>query len=530
MRFPASPAWSVLRVVGRHLLPLLAFLASLLLLWTAQVLRLEEGRDLFPWPLLALCAILAIDAGMGFGYDRGFARGRRWLHARGRDRWARLLWLVPAAVRAAAWILAFWMLVEDPARVGDPNDFRSWQGQARLAWYWVLLVAWMRPALTALAGVAWLALYEAVVVRWRGFRGVVFLGVGPLLVWVLIGAWYHQWGVRQDPRDVASQPGVRLLFDAQALPEEGQRRPWLYSRDLLVDEEAGQAFISFGATLGRTREDDRNLWRIDLATSDFRSLPSSQVRVMAMDPDGPYLYAFPWFRHEILKIDRRTFEVARRIDFSAKFPFYTTQPTDVVVRPPFAYVSMCYLPLVLRLDLREDRVTDVLDLREDGLLETGSLCCHFADAPDRGTVFFTASRQSRNVIGTIDLDRFRVASSATLPVNARWVVRAGLPDRRTVFAIDDYDGRVFELDEDRLAPRWVCDLSPRSMLAEDPVSHRLLQIDPFHGTLTFRDFDCNELRTVFVGGKPGGIHAGQAGIYVTSAAGLVLVERPAAVP
>lgn len=529
MATPASPARKTLRAIGLRLVPLVAFALSLAVLRLAQELRLVHGWPFLPLTPAAFALVLLGDLALARWFDRRHPRLPPSALRIPRLA-AQVLALAPVVGRAMVWAAAFWFLVEDPARIGDPLAFRSWQGQARFVWSWMVLALFMSPPLTIVAGAVWLALYEFLVARRRMLRGIVFLVAGPGLVWLMVNSYYHQWGAPDVSQRIESQPGVRLLFNARGVRDGHLRRPWTYPRDLLVDEAARRAYVSLGATLGTSGSEAANLWQVDLDTGETRTLESRQVRVLASDPDGPYLYAFPWYTHEILKIDKATFAVVARIDIREAFPAYSVQPTAVVIRAPYAYISMCYIPVVLRLDLRSDRITEVLDLREDGLLETGSLCCHFADDPGHDRIVFTANRSDGSILGTLDTGRFRVAATTTLPVDARWVVRSGAGERRGVFAIDDFDGRVVEFGEDDLAIRSECRTVRRSILGIDQASQRLLVLDPLKGVLTFQTFDCQVEREVYVGPKPYGLQAGKAGVYVVSAAGLVLVDRVPASP
>lgn len=515
-------------MAGRRTRPLVGFLAAagLLLLFYAGALL---GLRVLQWwclganpphPAVSILGVALLLAAEG-AFTCVFEVRRFGLAPRAAERWHRTRLGGGLILRCLLWLLVWVVLIELPRSLDQDSTDLFWKGQAPYVWWYVAPVLAMTPWLSITAVGAWLGLVGWVVLRARRLRGTVLMLAPAGLVMGLLAVAY--FGLLPGPgvHEVASQPGVSVIYDPASCPDPVLREAWNYPRLLLLDDDERTLFLSFGATFGSGVNGGANLWKVDVASRQVQALWANQVRNMALVDDS--LFAFPWNTYEILRIDKRSFRLAERLDVRDRFPFAVYQPTDVLSVPPYLYVAMTYVPQILRFDPVARAFVDTLDLRAAGLSRTGDLCCYLAYDRDRERLWAVGGGIGRAFLAALSVDDLRPEAVLDLEEQPRTSkVRDASPP--AVYTLSDLTAILWRTDPVSLQREELCRNPFFTRIDYDTLGDRLLLFDYLGGWLTIADPDCRPLRRVFVGPKPYSSAVTARGIYVFSTLGVFLVQ------
>lgn len=495
---------------------------GLLLLYQVQYYRLGSW-DSSAWVTgVALVLLLAAEAALTLRFEGAPESPASRLSSRRRAVLLAGGWIF----RSSLWVAAFVVGVEIPARIPAGSDTIFARAMVAYAWDYVWPVLSATPLLSALGAALWLLLLEAVVVRRRLLRGVVVAVLPAAMLFGLLQAQYQRVLQFDLPTAAAveAQEGVVLAFDVRSVADPELRRLWAFGKTLSVEEETGTAYASFGMTLDHGRIDPPNLWQVDLATGRYRTLNGPQVRAFGRDPANPVLLAFPWHEHAALRIDKATFQVLERVDYRGAVDSGIWEPVDAVDVPPFVFVAMNGVPLVLKVDARDGRLAGVLDLRAAGIRQTGDHCCMLARTPLDPDLFVVSRGLTGGDVVRVDPDDLSVKARGTLPRLPFHSVATDAPPAE-LFVLSEYAGSLFRMGVGDLQARRAADAPAFAAVAYDRRLDRLVVTDPSAGTVTLLDRDGRVERVVTVGDRPRGLAVTERGIYVQSALGVVRIDH-----
>ena len=520
---PKAPARRPLASILAPRLALPAFyLAAALVLREVQFRRLEDVTSRAWMSALAWLLLAAGEALLTAWFE---ARGPL-LAALRTKATRRALLLGGWAFRASLWATAILALIELPARV-DPRGADVFvRSIASRAWPFLPAILTTHPWTTAVTAAVWLALVEGLVFRRRVLRGVVVMVLAPALVYGVLTLHYHRvlTGPAPTAGADAGQDGVKVVFDAASVTAPELARQWTYPRALVVDEGRRAAYVAFGQTLDVGGTDPPNLWRVDLDGGAVRTITSQQVRMLAEDEGGASLYAFPWHRHELLRIDKASFTVDERIDLSRDVPSAMYEPVDLARAGRYLFVAFTGDPYVLKWDTREGRAAGRFDPREAGLLIDGDECCCLAWSPLENALFVASRTIRTGFLSRVDPETMRAVTSTPLPSLPFYAAASTVPPSQ-VFVLAEYERSLFRLTPDTLAVTDVGSPPPFSRLAFDGGLDRLLVGDYMGGRVLVMDRDGRVERSLPVGDKPVAFWFGNDGTYVLSAAGILHLDR-----
>ena len=497
------------RLLPRVVLPAWYALAALLLR-EAQFRRLEDFGSSPFLAVLALALLVAGETAVTAWFEGG--RGKRTRVLAG---WA---------FRVGLWAVALLALVEFPARVDAHGTDIFLRGIAARAWPFIPAILFSHPWLAGLAAAAWGTALELLVFRRRLLRGTVVMVLGPALVAGVLYSSYHRVlsGATPSPADLAAQDGVALVFDASTVTDPALADLWNYPRSLRVDGESGQAWVSFGRTLGNFGAPPANLWNIDLPTGSFRTLATEQVRVLAEAGDS--LFAIPWHGHEMLRIDKRSFEVVESVDLRGAIPSAIFEPVGIAQAGPFLFVAFTGEPWLLKWDTREGRLAGRLDLRTTGILGTGDECCMLAWSPLESALFVAARNIRDGSVSRVDPETMTVVGTATLPRLPFYAAATTVPPSQ-VFVLAEYARALYRVDPRTLAAREIAATPPFSRIAFDPYLDRVLIGDYMGGRVLVMTRDGTVERTFEVGERPAAFDLTKEAVWVLSTAGIVRLDH-----
>ncbi len=508
LREPRSPE-RLHRWLPRIVLPAWYLLAALLVR-EAQFRRLEEFGSGPGVTILALALLIAGETAVTSWFEGG--RGRRAFTLAG---WA---------FRVGLWAFALGALIEFPARLDPAGTDIFLRGIAARAWPFIPAILGAHPWLTGLAAAAWAAALELLVFRHRVLRGTVVMVLGPALAAGVLYGSYHRVlaGAPPSPAELVAQDGVQLAFDAATVTDPALADLWNYPRGLRVDGESGQAWASFGRTLGNFGAPPANLWSIDLRTGSVRTLATEQVRVLA--DDGDSLFAVPWHRHELLRIDKRRFEVVATLDLRDAIPSAIFEPVGMAQAGRFLFVAFTGEPWILKWDTREGRLAGRLDPRAAGILQTGDECCMLAWSPLENALFVSSRSIREGLVTRVDPDTMTVVGTATLPSLPFYAAAATVPPSQ-VFVLAEYARALYRVDPHTLAAEEIAATPSFSRIAFDPYLDRLLIGDYMGGRVLVMTRDGTVERTLEVGEKPAAFDITKEAVWVLSTAGIVRLDH-----
>ena len=429
--------------------------------------------------------------------------------------------------RAAIWSAAFIRLVEMPA-AQDASDRNVWMhGMAARVWAVVPGVLGLTPWLSLLAVLIWLGMVEWLVVRRRMLRGTVVTCLSAAIVSGLLDYHYHGSATAGAPtmRELVRQKGVESAFDVETVADARRRPVWRYARTLSVDPKTQSAYVTFGQTLdpiGNTA----NLWKIDIQTGGYHTLVEEQVRAASRDPDSPYLYAFPWHHHEMLRIDKATFKVAERIKLDKEVPSPIYESVASTDSPPYVFTAFNGVPYITKVDTRSGKVVGRLDMRDGGVLKDGDLCCLLSWSPLENAVFFAAGRVRSDIVGWIDPVAMKVRKFAPVPGHLFFNAVTTAPPSQA-FVLTEFAHTLYRIDAKTLQAQDIASPPPFSRIAYDPYLDRIVLLSFVGGKADILTRDGKVERTFEVGDKPSAVDITEHGIYIASAAGLVCLRHDA---
>ena len=516
-------AWAAVQRSPR--LALLAYYGvGMWLLHDVQHYRLDTPTS-SPWlSVAAVLFLLTLEALFTAAFERTAPPSRLGL----RFPWLRqpallLGWLF----RAAIWSAAFIRLVEMPA-AQDATDRNVWMhGMAARVWAVVPGVLGLTPWLSLLAVLIWLGTVEWLVVRRRMLRGTVVTCLSAAMVSGLLDYHYHGSATAGAPtmRELVRQKGVESAFDVESVAGARRRPVWRYARTLSVEPKTQSAFVTFGQTLDPSGN-TANLWKIDLRTGGYHTLVEEQVRAASRDPDSPYLYAFPWHHHEMLRIDKATFKVAERIKLDKEVPSPMYESVHSADSPPFVFTAFNGVPYITKVDTRSGKVVGRIDMRDGGVLADGDLCCLLSWSPLENALFFAAGRIRSDIVGWIDADTMKVRKWAKVPGHLFFNTVTTRPPSQA-FILTEFAHTLYRIDGKTLAAEDIATSPPFSRIAYDPYLDRIVILSFVGGKAEIRTRDGTVERTFDVGDKPSAVDITEHGIYIASAAGLVCIRHDA---
>ena len=456
-----------------------------------------------------------------------------WHEGRGRAPWRAApgpvrRWVAGMAFvgRLGVWTLLWWMFLVLPNIPVEADHLRRTVLVETLRCLGIVVS--LAPLVAAGLAVAWLAVFELLVARWRVLRGLVMMALPILMTWAVVYLHYLGYVPRPTARELAEQPGVEVLFDAAAVEDPALRGMWTFPRQIAVDEARDAIFVGFGRSFGSgVSQQDAGIWRIRLSdgSSDVLRTPS-MIRAFSTTPDSPLLYAASWLDPFVPVIDKRSFEVVEWLPIRAR----GRTPIEV----PYLYrtedallFGLAGWPELRKLDPATGRELASLSLVEIGLNDSGGACCYVVPIPGSTDLMMLSAGMARSFIIRLDPATLAVRQSRVLPAPPFMITYTGGPSAE-LYGIAEYSGELWHIDSRTLEVTTVGDgFGFESRLFFDPWRDRLVVVDYARGEVVVLRPDATEVRRFRTGHKSYWAEVTPRGVYVVSSAGVLRIAPDA---
>lgn len=497
-----------------HLAPAIATAATVAYMHRLQALRLQGETDMMTSCLLFLPAI-GLDLLLHRRYDRA-----------GHSRWG-IAW---AAAGVLLWTVLFLFWTEYPARSsGDATHTRA---MFPVAFHFAGIVFQSRPGLLVIFVPMWILAYYYIVVRHRRLRLTVTLAVPILLGIATLRVFYDDLLGGVSKKQVLSQPGVEIVFPRESLANYDRNATdleiWRFPRTISMDERRGKVYAGYGSTFFSNIQMPPTLLEYDLHLRAVRYLVTGgQMRDFATRPDEDRIYLTCWGCKDILEVDKREFQVSRRIDIDSGRYADVWEPmgTYYLRETETLFIANSQDPMLIKFDLRKDRVVGVIDLKENGMVDRGGGFWNLQYSY-RSKKLYLLPMPARTSVIEIDPVRFEITRHAGLP---DWGSALALDDDRGFLYVQEFFGRTIwemNMDDFTVTGRFRSPLHSRQ-IAVDGRHDRLYALGWASGNLVAIDRKTGEwVSEIWVGNKPHGLRLTDEHAYVLSTLGLIRLPLP----
>lgn len=382
-----------------------------------------------------------------------------------------------------------------------------------------------------------LPLYFFFVVRRKVLR-LTFSFILPAIIFFSGFAFYYYPGSSslQQLKRIENQGGVEIIFPAKYITEWAEKqessdwgwgwkalKQWGRPRQLFV--EGNKAYASYVS-------DDRyinrhpSLLELDTEKKGIKPIEEREIRSFAVDESRKIIYAGVWNGASILKIDKESFKILGKIDFSADacfdeelLAFYYDPGKDLI------FAALNTSKKIIKHDLKTGKNVAAIDLWQQGFKRIGSIW-NLRYAWHLNRLYAVIFNCDFSII-EIDPDEFKITR------------RIKLPGQAGDLGFDEANNTMFVSDL-ILPSLWQVDLNTLKVhrASNVPFGIRQIHTDLKSGIIFILSYLDGKLmavrngtgkieKEIYVGSAPGGFFATEEYFYISSFAGVVRVRRGA---